>query len=406
MRPRLVIRLNSAPQGKVHWLRLNAEGRPEGHAESGTLAQAAGAAAQRQVIALAPASELLLTEVRIPTQSRQRMLRAVPFALEDQLAEDVDNLHFALGQRDKEGRLNVAVLSKARMRQWLEELAEATLDVEQIYPDVLALPYETDAWTLLIEGDGFLLRTGPQLGFAGDADNLPLLLPGALEEAGDAKPARLIVYSTETLPELPDLGLTLEQRELDSTSALLATSLKEREAIPLRTGEFTRSRRLAVNLQRWQVALALLLAWVLVDTGAAYLQQWRLNRQLAAVNAQIDQVYRGVFPGTGAVANPRLLMENRLKALRGQSGPSAGLLQALDKVGPVLGTAPGVQLSSLNYRNGNLDIELSAKSLQDIDQLAQRLRQTSGVKVEVRNASAGEREGERAQGRLTIEVSS
>jgi len=92
MRPRLVIRLNSAPQGRVHWIRLDAEGRPQGHAESGTLAQAAVAATQRQVIGLVPATELLLTEARIPTQSRQRMLRAVPFALEDQLAEDIDEL--------------------------------------------------------------------------------------------------------------------------------------------------------------------------------------------------------------------------------------------------------------------------------------------------------------------------
>ena len=114
-----------------------------------------------------------------------------------------------------------------------------------------------------------------------------------------------------------------------------------------------------------------------------------------------------MFPSTGPVANPRLLMENRLKALRGgQSTGSAGLLQSLDKVGPVLSTAPNVRLNTLNYRNGNLDVEISAQNLQDIDQLAQRLRQTEGVKVEVRSASAGERDGERAQARLTIEVSS
>lgn len=405
MRPRLVIRLNSAPQGRVHWIRLDAEGRPQGHAESGTLAQAAVAATQRQVIGLVPATELLLTEARIPTQSRQRMLRAVPFALEDQLAEDIDELHFALGQRDKEGRLGVAVVSKERLGRWLEEFAEAGLDVDQLYPDVLALPFEPDAWTLLLEDHAFLLRTAPQLGFGGDADNLQLLLSAALEETGEAKPQRLIVYGDPA--RLPALDIPIEARPAADSTALLATSLKEREAIGLRSGEFARSRSLGINLSRWRVPLALLLAWVLVDTGSAYLQQWRLNRQIATVNAQIDQVYRSVFPSTGPVANPRLLMENRLKALRGgQSTGSAGLLQSLDKVGPVLSTAPNVRLNTLNYRNGNLDVEISAQNLQDIDQLAQRLRQTEGVKVEVRSASAGERDGERAQARLTIEVSS
>jgi general secretion pathway protein L len=403
MRQRLVIRLNPDPHGKVHWIRLGADGRVEGHAESGSLEAAAAAAEQRQVIGLVPADAVLMLSARIPTQSRQRMLQAVPFALEDQLADDVANLHFAVGHRDKAGDVAVAVVAHERMRAWLEAFADAGLDVEQLYPEVQGLPYEEDGWTLMAEGDGFLLRSGAQSGFGGDLDNLPVLLVAALEESGDIRPQRLIVYSAEAPLEFDGLEIPVENRDLVSTTALLATSLDEREALALRSGPYARRRSLSVQWQRWRIVAALLAAWVLVDTGAALLESWQLRRQVAAVDAQIVDVYRKTFPGPGPVLNPRLQMESRLAALRKQGGGDTGLLRLLDSVGAALVADGSVQVTNITYRNGDLDLEITAGSLQNIDQLARRLGGIQGIRVEVTRASA---EGQRALGQLRIEAAS
>lgn len=403
MSQRLVLRLHGAPAGQVQWLPLTADGRPAGLANYGSLDDVA--LLRRPLLVLAPTADVALFDVPLPQLSRQRAARAIPYALEDQLAEDVDDLHFALGQRNPQGEVAVAVVAQAQMQAWLDAFAEAGLEVEQIYPELLAVPYEPDAWTLLLEQGEFLLRTGRQSGFGGDVANLPVLLPAALEEAGERPPQRLLVYSDSALPELGVEQVPIEQRALGDSLSLLAQHLNERQAIGLRSGPFARRRGWSVQWQRWRVAAALLAAWVLADTGSAYLQQWQLGQQLQAVEAAQAQAYRQAFPDGGQLNrySPRQQMESRLAALRRGGGGDSGLLRLLMAAGPLLAADPELQIIGLTYRNNGLDLEVSASNLQGIDQLKQRLDNAPGLGVEVVSARA---EGNRAQGKLRLEASS
>lgn len=402
MAQRLILRLSGESFDKAQWLQLGADSRPDGPVATGSLADAA--LVQRPAIVLAPTADVALLQAQIPPLSRQRAIRAVPYALEDQLAEDIDDLHFCLGQRSGRGELAVAVVAKAQMEQWLNAFADAGLEVEQLYPELLAIPYEAGAWTLLLEGSDFLLRTGPQSGFGGDIDNLPILLPAALAEAESDPPLKLLVYSNTSVPELGIASLPIEQRELGDTISLLATNIRDRHLIGLRSGPYARRRGWSVQWQRWRVAAILLGAWVLADTGSALLQQWQLSRELAAVETAMAQTYRQAFPDGGQLNryNPRQQMESRLAALR-RGGSDSGFLRLLQTAGPLLAADPDLQIVALTYRNNGLDLEISARNLQGIDQLKQRLSAEPELGVEVVSARA---EGDRAQGKLRLEASS
>lgn len=405
MPQRLVLRLEGEFTDHVRWVLVDAGGRLAGPVGAGSLAEAAAAAGDRPVVALVPTHAVSLLSARIPPLSRQRAAQAAPFALEDQLAEDVDDLHFSLGQRDDRGQLAVAVVADRQMQAWLDAFAEAGLTVEQIYPELFGLPYEPDAWTLLVEDSGFLLRTGQQSGFGGDVDNLSVLLPAALEDAGEVKPLRLLVYSSGAAPELGVASLPVERHEHIDPLPLLAQHLRDRQAIGLRTGPYSRRRGWAAQWRRWRVPAVLLAAWVLIDTGSALLRQWQLSRELSTVQAAMAQTYRQAFPNGGQLNlyNPRQQMESRLAALRRGAGGDSGLLSLLQTAGPLLAADPDLQIIAMTYRNSGLDLDISARSLQSIDQLKQRLDAAAGLGVEVLSARA---EGERAQGRLRLEVSS
>lgn len=403
MRPRLVIRLSETHGGLVRWVPLDADGQPDGAHGVGTLAEAAEAADGRRVVALACGPDVLLTSALVPTQSKQRLARAVPYALEDQLAEDVDELQFATGQMGDNGRLAVAVVDRQLLDGWLAAMAEVGLDADQIYPEQLAPPLEQDAWTVVVDEERFLLRSGLQAGLAGDAGNLPDMLEACLMEAEDAQPAKVVVYDFSGRASLPNIEPTVEYRQVDSEDAtpLLATSLDERRAIPLLVGDYARSSGWRVHWQRWRAVAVLAALWVVLSTGHAYLKQWQLNEQSAQLQEQIIATYRQAFPGAERVIDPRGQMESRLTAMRNQGqGGGQGLLPLLAKVGPVLSGDSGLQLTAMSYRGGDLDLELYAESLQSIDQLKQRLGRIEGVAVEVRSAKA---EGERVQGRLRIQ---
>ena len=70
-----------------------------------------------KVVALAPATQILLAEPALPPGSGVKLARAVPFALEEQLTEDIDQLSFAIGRRRSGGATPVAAVSRDVLRR-------------------------------------------------------------------------------------------------------------------------------------------------------------------------------------------------------------------------------------------------------------------------------------------------
>lgn len=63
----------------------------------------------------------------------------LPYLLEEEIAQDVDELHFSvLGKQGDQAF--VAGVDRARLQTMLEQLQTLGLDVKRVVPDVLALP--------------------------------------------------------------------------------------------------------------------------------------------------------------------------------------------------------------------------------------------------------------------------
>ena len=85
-------------------------------AQRGSIEQALGRSniGGRRVVAFVPATLVRLATVKVPARQPAKVLQAVPYALEDQVAEDVESLHFAVGTRLEDGSHPVAILARAR----------------------------------------------------------------------------------------------------------------------------------------------------------------------------------------------------------------------------------------------------------------------------------------------------
>ena len=134
----------------------------------GALSEAAAAAQGARVTVLVAGEHVLLAEAVLPGRNRQHLVRAAPYALEEQVVDDVENLHFAIGPRGADNRYVVAVVSRARMDRWVGVLRDAGIRADVMLPDMLALPVESDAWTVAEESPRLLVRTGAASGFVVD----------------------------------------------------------------------------------------------------------------------------------------------------------------------------------------------------------------------------------------------
>ena len=169
-----------------------------------TWPHAAAEANGLRVVVLVPGIDCLLTHATIPGRNRQKLLRAVPFALEEHLIEDVENSHFSLGPALPGGGYPVVVIATRRIDAILDACRSAGLDVYQLVPDILAVPCAGDAVCVVIDGDMALVRTGPYSGFVVDTENLGLLLAG--QEQPEDSPARPVSVQLPAGGVLPDLG--------------------------------------------------------------------------------------------------------------------------------------------------------------------------------------------------------
>src|SRR5580700_11199592 len=119
----LILQLPRGPDERCSWLLADAQGQALDAPQSGPLSAAAAQAAGRSIGVIVPSGDVLLTELDLPTKGGVRPQQLVAFALEEQLAAEIETLHFALGARAaRSSRMAVAVVTRTLMDEWLGAL--------------------------------------------------------------------------------------------------------------------------------------------------------------------------------------------------------------------------------------------------------------------------------------------
>jgi len=404
---------------RTSWV-LRDEDRPAGSLFHGDLKEAAGQAAGARVTVLVPGEEVLLAKAELPEMKGQKLAKAVPFALEEQLADDVEDVHVAIGGRDARGKLANAVVLRRSIESWLAHLKEAGLHPEVISTEVFGVHWDSDnekiAWSLVIDGLHAILRTGTQAGMAFDAENLVPVIKSALNEAGDSFPSSLsVVICGDELFDSPAnkeelMALCAEQsvdisfRQFDDPcSLLLAQGFDENNAINLLQGDYSRKEQIGKLIRPWKPVLVLAAVWIILQVGILGFDYMRLSSQVTRQKAEIESVFKEAMPGSRLVpGSEKARIEEALKKLRGGSS-NQGLLGLLANAGKIIKETNGLHLRSMRFKDFRLDVDLDLPDLQSLDTLKQRLTSEAGIKVNI--VSASQRNG-KVESRLSLEGNS
>lgn len=362
-------------------------------------AQLQEAVVQRRtnVVFAAPGEDVRLQQLQITPEEKKHLDKSLPYMLEEELAEDVDSLHFATAQL---GPLNyaVALCSLDKMAYWQEQLA-GWESIGQWIPEPLLLPWQEGEWSLLIEGDRVLLRTGACEGLAAERELLPMILAAA--EASSGVPASFIVYGENQQDEitlLPEhLQSAVQWRKGNFCTALLLSSISS-GAPNLRQGEFSSRLPLRRWWHQWRmVAAVFAVAFTLqlLATGADY---WQLKKENLALRTAVQSSYREAYP-RGAVVDAEKQLRRQLDALRG-SGQSSGFVSLLEKVGGVISARPGTAIASINYsdKSGEMRMNILASDYEAVEQIRAGINK-AGLEAVMENSSA---QGDRVRARLRV----
>ena len=382
----------------VSWVKLAADGTVKGRGQ-GPLTEIDGAG--ERVIAIVPDEDVLLCSTDVPGQKRRLLAQAVPYALEEQLIDDVDELHFAFGPVSADA-VKVAVVSHAKMSHWLELLNDAGLEPEQLIPDVLTLPLKDDAWHLLQLNQRLLLRTGTHSGMAFDVESAEFNIASLINEAGEHKPSVIHRQDfSDTALELTGLDVEIiEEPASGLPLSVMAAAYDDKNSINLLQGPYSRRERVGRYWRPWRAAAGLLLGIVLVQFVSAFVDQQRLVAEKAALEADIEQIYKQTFPQARNTSGAHSKMKSALKKLRGGgSADDSGFAELLAQAGAQFKETDKLAVQRLSYKGGQLDVSMFIGDLQALDQLKQRLVDKGGLQVEIQSATA---KGNQVEARLKI----
>lgn len=394
----LLIRMAADAAGFRDWLLADEQGQARSPVRAGAPDEGVISATPR-IVVLVPGAEVFLTDAQIPGRNRQRALRAIPYALEERLATDVDSLHFALGPVQDGDRFPVAVVDCSRMDAWAALLQDRGILANQWIPDVLSLPVpDSGTWSLMVDDGMVLVRSGPYAGFASETASLTTLV--SLFAAREELPASVTVFGA-TLLDLEGVETSFSDSDQGALE-ILARGWAQGPAIDLLQGAYSRREQWGRLLRPWKASAALLLAAILLGTIATGVDYTRLSAAEQQLNAQIEAVYRQAFPDAKRVVNPRSQMEQQLKQLQRRSGGGdTGFMTMLGQTGEVLRATQGIDILAASYRDGRLDLELQVENLQILDQLKQALAASGRMNAEIQSATT--QEGQKVQSRIRIQ---
>src|ERR1700722_11431792 len=193
----LLLRLPHDPDQAPTWLIVDGRGAAVGPPQSGPLTLAAARTSGRRVCVLVPGADVLLAEPELPAKTGPKLAQLVPYALEEHLADDIDDLQFAIGRPVGEtSRTRVAVVARALLNEWLATLRAAGINPDAIYADSDLLPENPGQAVVLLEEGGVFVRPPGASAVTLPADALSQALDIAALQADTASGARGLALYT------------------------------------------------------------------------------------------------------------------------------------------------------------------------------------------------------------------
>ena len=414
----LVIRIGESEDDAAHWIAVDASGARRSAPRSGPLYEAAGDVSDRKVIVLVPGTEVLTTTVDIPLRGA-KLQAALPYALEEFLADDVDKLHFAAGTRRSSGRIPVSVVSREKLAGWLAQLAGAGIVPSSVIAENYGLARIPGTISLLIAGNQILINDGAdnELVMQDVSPGDALAAIGALDDGADraesdvALPRHVLVYCEPGDDERYELDLMALRNEMESVDVnLLPDGAMPRLAVTVATGagvnllqgEFSRKAGYSTLIQPWKYAAALLLGLFVVAVAGKGASYYSLSRQEAAFREQFNTEYQQAVPGTPAVEDPASVVAS-LRARTGRSATPQVFLLSLELLSRALAQNSEASIEAISYRAGVVDIRITAPNVATLDSIQRAIGESGRFTASIQSTDQA---GERIDSRMQIQAAS
>ncbi|MGO1462231.1 MAG: type II secretion system protein GspL [Oleiphilaceae bacterium] len=371
-----------------------------------------------QLVGLIPGDEALLCMADIPAKQSRFINQALPYAVEEQIAQDIDEVHLALGPHTRDG-YRVAAVDRSTMAQWLELFRGwSHARLEAIYPDAALLPVTEGGWSICLDGESAMMASDRGEWLSMQSANLAMFAQTLAVPPSEDVVAEVpvVIYGTDSeleqqqavLGELMAPGrLSVRRESLELMPLeLLAYAHHNHLCRPINLcqRDFSVKGSKASPLKPWKPLIAVAAVWFVVQVALEAGMGFYYQSQADDMRQQAMSVYKSAFPNDRRThaGNVKRVIEGQLR-MAGSDGPDIDFVTLMKYTGQQYSQVAGsgsVMFNAINYSQarGELVVDVRADSYDRLSTLRSGLTdQGLDAKIgSVVNESSG------ARGRLTV----
>jgi len=361
------------------WVRLDKHGKPM---DKGQFIEAAFLNTfpkkVKSVIAVAPADASTFHRVEIPTKNRSNMLAALPYALEDKLSEDLDQLHFTVIGWVPGGAVDVVVIAREKLATWIQLFADAGVVLDAVIAEHSLLPIHPDCDATIVKQneDRLVVKTAASRSFTLDRETFD---DWWSDEAHRA--LKIAVNDQPLAIELKESGGDFVSHWAigdDFRSWLEQAPQLLKSAPSLLQGEFEPAH-LKPNSRLLNAGALITFLTLLAMAGSNYWQAERLQAQVDANQQQTRSLFEAAFPDQEYLDRPRRQIASLLSISEDQ--PASELFAYLTGIAADVLLKNNAELEELNYRNEQMQIGLSAPNFAALDNITAQLNMRDDIRA-------------------------
>lgn len=335
--------------------------------------------------------EIVHLNVSVPGRSINSIRQALPFAVEEFITSDVEDVHIAYQSIRANQPVHCAVINTARLDSWLTLFSGSGITLGAVVSQAQLIRPDTNAAALLFEADQVVVVTEDQDALI-DRDTVPDIL------------------DTLDVASLTCIGGSLTDLELGQLSS--APALNVVETAPLQylleqlspTGGGLVSHPNLLNLLQgsyavryedssldaaWRRTLGIAALWFIALVGATAFQGIWLENQSNQLDTKSFATYKELFPTDSVPVTAAQLQRRLVNKLDPSSaaGARTSMVDLMLRTTNVLGS--NSELQSLRFRAKQMELtaDVLIDGFEELEAIKAR-SQSMGITVEISDATA------------------
>ena len=339
-----------------------------------------------QIVGIISAFDVTHCTARIPGRQKRVIHQALPFAVEEQIAQDIDSVHLALGNQSN-NEWQVAAIDRPTLEAYLERLEAWEYPVSAVYADAMLLPLDKQHWTVLVETEQALIHSRDGAWYAVPVEALSVFLDSLVHSLKSEAPPGVRILTTAhaheehrvalaALDQNPDALVHVEELTESPLTLMARGALAEGAGvINLCQRRFAPTDTRQSSLRRWRPVAVVAAIGIILQLGFMLAEGYYYRQQAQRFDQQAMAIYQDLFPNDTRThaGNLKRVLTGKLRAAKegGKSGEFLTLLRYTGHQYQQLDNTDSLHFDAIQFsaQRGELRVELRGESFSQLDSM-------------------------------------